>query len=130
MLVEKPIHLVRLRPHHISGFARHWLCGNFLPGPLAEWNGYTPRSVYRIKKLFGDIIEDKDNIGVLVVDGSKGDSVCDNCNKKKKCESRNRPDDLNVWNGSGRITGDSGFRFGKVYPSEEFRSIVRRLSLV
>jgi hypothetical protein len=130
MLVETPLRLVRLRPHHISGFARHWLCGNFLPPVLAELNGYTPRSVRRIKKLFGDVIEDRGNIGVVVVNGSDGDSVCDNCNKKKKCESRTMPDSRRAWIGSRRITGESGFKFGKVYPSEEFRSIVRRLSLV
>ena len=125
MISETPIRLVSIRPHHIAPFAEYWMKGNIvLDGP--DKNGHTPQFALAIAELYKSIIEDADSIGVLVVDGLRGDSICDLCDVKV-CESRNKEDNLSLWNGSGIVMQYSGFEFGKIYSSKEFRDRVREV---
>ena len=78
-----------------------------------------------MRNLFSKLIS-KDDICVLITDGSHGDSICGLC-KKDQCTTHNNPDDLNIWNGSGMIMQTTRFQIGRVYSSKEFLERVRGL---
>jgi hypothetical protein len=125
MISETPIRMVSIRPHHIPPFAEYWMKGNVvLDGP--DRNRHTPQFALAIAELYKSIIEDVDSIGILLVDGSRGDSICDLCDVAV-CDSRNSEDNLSVWNGHGLVMQYSGFEFGKIYSSKEFKERVRQV---
>jgi hypothetical protein len=124
MLVETPIGLVRIRPHHIGTFAEYWINGRCMQ--VQDAHRYGEEFTEGLKELYDRMIVDDGSIGILVVDGSNGDTICDLC-KIEGCGTRKERDDLNIWNGSGLILQASGLGFGKVYTSREFRDGVRKI---
>ena len=87
---------------------------------------YNKKSMAEFRELYGEIIEDRGSIGILIVDGSRGDSICDLC-VMDNCRTRKTADDLSIWKGSGLVMQYTGLEFGKVYTSEEFRTRAEKL---
>ncbi len=124
MLSENPIKLIRIRPHHIGTFAEYLVNGRMIDE--SDIGGHNSKFISELRNLYNTIAKDTDSVGILVVNGSKGDSICDLCDTTN-CETKKRNDDLNIWNGSGLIMQNSGLEIGQVYSSKEFRNRVKRL---
>jgi len=123
MISDVPINLVRIRPHHIAPFAEYWRKGKLV---LDGSRPHAPEFANALLRLYDSIIKDRDSMAIMIVDGSGGDSICDLCDTKSTCQTRNNPDNMSVWNGSGIVMQNCEFEFGRAYSSGEFRDGVRR----
>lgn len=126
MISDEPMRLIRMRPHHIGIFAEYYVHGRFMQEHDYEARRYGKKFIAQMRRLYDDIIFDEDSVSIMIVDGSRGDKVCDSCTVKA-CHTRNTSDDLNIWNGSGLTMELSGLEIGRLYTAKEFRARVRRL---
>jgi len=127
MISDEPISLIRIRPHHIGFFSEYYVNDVFLDR-FPEAREYGKKFVAAVRTLFESIVATRDSLGILVVDGERGDSICDLC-KIGGCNDRNIADGANFKSRhtSGTILLTTGLTPGTVYTTNEFLERVRKL---